>query len=45
MKKTEVGFEIGNSSLKIAVTKKKAVKVYSVPLPENLIQDGEEHFR
>ena len=40
MKKTVVGFDIGSSHLKVAVIKKKVVRVHAVPLPENLIKDG-----
>lgn len=40
MKKTVVGFDIGNSHLKVAVIKKKVVRVHSIPLPENLIKEG-----
>lgn len=40
MKKTVVGFDIGSSHLKVAVIKKKVVRVHAIPLPENLIKDG-----
>lgn len=41
MKKTIVGFDIGNSNLKVAVEKKKQISVYTVAIPENLVVEGE----
>lgn len=40
MKKTIVGFDIGNSFLKIATMGKEGIKVESVSIPENLMADG-----
>lgn len=40
MKKTVVGFDIGNSTLKVAMWKKQQLEVQILPLPENLIVDG-----
>lgn len=40
MKKTVVGFDIGNSTLKVALWKKQQLEVQIIPLPENLVVDG-----
>lgn len=40
MKKTMVGFDIGNSTIKIAMWKKQQLVFHKVPLPENLVVDG-----
>lgn len=40
MRKTIIGFDIGNSALKIAVQEKEQLQVHSVPLPENLVAEG-----
>ncbi len=40
MKKTIVGFDIGNSFLKVAMMKKEGISVETIAIPENLISDG-----
>lgn len=40
MSNTVVGFDIGNSFLKVAVTKKKTMQVHTIPMPDNLIKEG-----
>lgn len=40
MGKTRLGFDIGSSSLKIAVLRKKEVRVEEVRLPENMVDDS-----
>ncbi len=40
MGSTRLGFDIGSSSLKIAVVQKKGVRVEEVRLPENLVDDN-----
>lgn len=40
MSKTIVGFDIGNSFLKVAVRKSKAMQVHTIPMPDNLIKEG-----
>ena len=40
MSKNVVGFDLGNSFLKIAVKKNKAVHVHTIPMPDNLIKEG-----
>lgn len=41
MSKTKLGFDIGNSSIKIAVVSKRGMDVHEIRLPETMIQDGE----
>lgn len=38
-KNVKVAFDLGNSSLKIAVHKKGALEMHELPLPENLIEE------
>lgn len=40
MSKTVVGFDIGNSFLKVAVRKNKVVRVHTIPMPDNLVKEG-----
>lgn len=40
MGNTRLGFDIGSSSLKIAVVQKKGVRVEEVRLPENMVDDN-----
>ncbi len=41
MAKTRLGFDIGNSSVKIAAVAGDKVQVYEIRMPENMINDGE----
>ena len=40
MSKTVLGFDIGESNLKIAYKGNHGVTIHSIPMPDNLVQDG-----
>lgn len=40
MSKTVLGFDIGESNLKIAHKSSHGVMIHSIPMPDNLVQDG-----
>lgn len=41
MAKTRLGFDIGNSSVKIAAVSRGKIQMYEIRLPDNMMQDGE----
>ena len=39
MSKIKLAFDVGNSALKIALWRGRALELHEVPLPENLVED------